>query len=205
MRRNQRIIEVADHLSRRDTDEFGLRKRDEDFIKSKLPFAISIDIFGSDFLHVTKRFYSKIPSHYSIGTDGLYSPWTGEQVWLFPPRKLLPSVIRRIKTELNLQAVLVTLVNKESSIGDWFLDQEGHAPDYVVSLIQFPVKVKMASDPESDSPIFNSFASTPHHCRFFIIDKNYVQNDKSKRCSKPKGQCHFCYGNDMISLQFVPN
>ena len=149
-RRTHTFIEVADALSRRSTDEYSLRRRDEEYIKKQVPFVCTLDVFASDFSHVCAKFYSKMPSMYSSGTDGMYSPWQ-EVCWIFPPRRLLANAIRRIHVEEGLVGVLIALKTTERLIEKWLFNDNDHAPPFVQDTWQYPMKVKMSSGQNNNS------------------------------------------------------
>ena len=196
--RSHPMLQHADLLSRRDTDEFSLRLRDSDYIKRQYPGYFSLDPFASEFLHQTEIFYSRFPAPKSSGTDGLHQPWRGHHVWLFPPRKLLPQTIYRLFTEVEFRGALVGLDNAEGIIKD-FLFTGGHAPSYCYKVFRFPVKIRMGTAMNSPDKIVNAFGNNWHDLVVLFIDKSWSQRDKRARCFYGRGQCQECGGNPCVT------
>ena len=196
--RSHALLEDADLLSRRDTDEFTLRNRDWGYIRGQYGVEFTVDIFASQFLHRAKKYYSKFPSRTSSGTDGLYQQWSQEHAWVFPPRKLLGPCIRRIQVEVDLRGALVGLDNSEGLIRS-ILFPNNHAPEWVWQVYKFPIKVRMGFSEQLSDAMRNSFSANWHDVVILFIDKSYTQNFLPARCFKKKGECRECGGNDYVT------
>ena len=196
--RSHSLLVEADALSRRDTDEYALRNRDFYYIREQYGADFSLDVFASRFLHRASKYYSKHPSIGSAGTDGLYQPWSGEDAWVFPPRKLIGAVIRRLEVEESFRGALVGLDNAEGLI-KMMLFPEGHAPSYVWQVYKYPIKIRMGySDAHSDS-MRNTFSDNWHDVVVLFVDKEFNQTYMPARCFKKKGECRTCGGNDYVT------
>ena len=196
--RSHALLEEADLLSRRDTDEFTLRNRDWGYIKWQYGKTFTLDVFASQFLFRAQKYYSKFPSRGSSGTDGLYQQWSQEEAWIFPPRKLLGPCIRRIQVEADLKGALVGLDNSEGLIRS-ILFPNNHAPEWVWQVYKFPIKVRMGFTEELSDAMRNNFSATWHDLIVLFIDKSYSQRFLPARCFKKRGECQECGGNDFVT------
>ena len=193
-------IMAADLAGRRDSDEHGLRLRDYNFILKHFGMDIGIDAFASEFFYVVPKFYSKIPSPNSSGSNGLLSPWN-DVMYLFPPRKMLGGVIQRIQSEKNLKAVLVVVDNTEDLVGKNLLEN-GHGPAFIFKILRFPVKIRMTSS-VNPTPVQNSFANSWHVALVLCIDKTRAPSPLEDRCIQAVGQCKDCDGNPLVRFEKI--
>lgn len=159
--RSHMLLVEADMLSRRDTDEYTLRNRDMEYIKWQYGSPFTLDVFASQFLFRATKFYSKFPSSMSSGTDGLYQPWAQEDVWMFPPRKLLGHCIQRLFSERSIRGALVALDNTEGLMKTLMFPQ-GHAPTFVYRVFRFPVKIRMGYKEDISDAMRNTFSDNWH-------------------------------------------
>lgn len=196
------LLRQVDAMGRRDTDEFSLRRRDMDFLRSQYPGTFTLDIFASDWLFQAPSFYSRFPTAKSSGADGLHQKWFGD-VWAFPPRKLLAQTIYRIFSERTFYGALVGIDTAEGHLRS-LLCREDHAHPMVMRLFRFPVKIRMASGTEDRNPVFNSFSATWHDVICMFINKDMIQQDMSVRCLQPKGRCRICPGNPSVWEAKIP-
>ena len=196
------LLKQVDAMGRRDTDEFGLRRRDSDFLKAQYPGSFTLDIFASDWMHQTKRFYSRFPTKKSAGSDGLHQEWSGD-VWAFPPRKLLAQTIYRIFSEKSFCGALLGIDTAEGHLRS-LLCENGHALPIVMRLFKFPVKIRMASGSEDRNPVFNSFSANWHDLICMFINKDMFQQDLAPRCLQPVGKCSQCPGNPSVWEEKYP-
>ena len=193
-------IQAADLAGRRDSDEFGLRLRDYNFIMQHFGMEVKIDAFASEFFFVVPKFYSKIPSPRSSGSNGLLSQWN-DVMYLFPPRKLLGGAIQRIQSERNLKAILVVMDNLEDLVGKNLLEN-GHGPSYVFKILRFPVKIRMTSS-VNPTPVHNSFANSWHMSLILCIDKTRASSPLEDRCLQAVGKCKHCDGNPLVRFERI--
>ena len=196
------LLRQVDAMGRRDTDEFGLRRRDMEYLRSQYPGTFSLDVFASDWIHQAQRFYSRFPTQKSSGSDGLHQEWFGD-IWAFPPRKLLAQTIYRIFSEKTFYGALLGLDSAEGHLTS-LLCRNGHAHPMVMRLFKFPVKIRMASGAENRHPVFNSFSANWHDLICLFINKDMIQQDLSPRCLQPPGRCHVCAGNSSVWEDKIP-
>ena len=196
------LLRQVDAMGRRDTDEFGLRRRDLEFLKHRYPRPFSLDVFASDWIHQAETFYSRFPTQKSAGADGLHQKWYGD-MWVFPPRKLLAQTIYRIFSEKTFYGALLGLDTAEGHLRS-LLCREGHAHPMVMRLFKFPVKIRMASGTEDRNPVFNSFSANWHTVICLFINKDMIQQDMAPRCLQPLGECQVCAGNPSVWEEKTP-
>ena len=197
--RSHDLLVEADMLSRRSTDEYSLRNRDMNYITFRYGSPFSLDVFASKFLHRAGKFYSKYPSPLSAGTDGLYQPWEDEEVWLFPPRKLLGQCIERLMVEARFRGALASFDNAEGLM-KMMLFPGDHAPAFVTQVLRFPVKIRMGFTDRLSDAVQNSFANTWHNLVVVFIDKEQVQTSLPERCFRERGDCRVCGGNPSVTF-----
>ena len=201
--RSHPLLEEADLLSRRSTDEFSLRDRDWDYVRRMYGRSFTLDVFGSKFLARAPRYFSKFPSESSAGTDGLHQPWEGEQVWMFPPRKMLGDCIRRILVEANLQGALCGLDNGEGFIRNE-LFPTGHAPPSAWLVMKWPVKVSMGYEESYSESIQSVFSNNWHTVVVIFFDTFQEQDYLPARCFQKEGKCTVCGGNKFVTDEKIP-
>ena len=200
--RENSLLKIVDAMGRRDTDEFGLRRRDSEYLKAQYPGIFTMDVFASDWIHQTKVFYSRFPTKKSAGSDGLHQEWFGD-VWAFPPRKLLAQTIYRIFSEKSFFGALLGIDTAEAHFQS-LLCSDGHAHPMVMRLLKFPIKIRMASGTEDRNPVFNSFSANWHDLICMFINKDMIQQDLSPRCLQPVGRCRQCAGNPSVWEEKYP-
>ena len=198
--RSHDLLVEADMLSRKDTDEYSLRNRDFQYVVRRFGEEFTLDAFASKFLHRTAKYYSRYPSPGSAGTDGLYQPWEGEVVWLFPPRKLLGQCIRRLQVESSFKGALISFDNAEG-LTKMMMFPDDHAPDYVSQVIRYPVKVRMSYTEDFSDSVQNSFSNNWHNLVVVFLDKQRRQSKLSARCFREKGSCAVCGGNESVTFE----
>ena len=200
--RSHYLLMEADMISRRDTDEYTLRNRDWRYLVGQYGQPFTLDVFASKFLHRTPIFFSKFPSPASSGTDGLHQPWTGHEVWLFPPRRLLAATIYRVQVEKNLSGAIATLDNAEGLMR-LLMFKGNHAPVYVYQVYKFPIKIRMGYFDSKQDAVKNQFSNTWHDLVVIFFDKNRTQSFLPARCFLPRGECQTCGGNDFVTFNKI--
>ena len=106
--RSEPEIELADLTIRFSSDEFCLLPR---LMKKILhdKDEPTLDVFASIEQHIAPKYYTRYPALGSAGSPGELCPWKDEVLWIFPPKSLILSAIRRFMNEDGIKGHLIII------------------------------------------------------------------------------------------------
>ena len=190
--RNEPEIELADQTIRFSTDEFRLPARlmTRILINKNQP---TLDVFASVEHNVAGNYYTRYPALGSAGSPGELCPWKDEILWIFPPKNLIITALRRFVHEDDIVGFFIIIGRANNVVKRFLLEDGRHLPDYVVSFANYVTKFKSTT---LESP----FLKKRHLIHVIEFNKKQVNNDLQSRCYFQT--CDVCGGNAKAFYQF---
>ena len=183
--RSEPEIELADLTIRFSSDEFRLLPR----VMKKIlddKDEPTLDVFASIEHFAATKYYTRYPALGSAGSPGELCPWKGEILWIFPPKRLILTALRRFMNEEGIRGYFVIIGKAQNAVKRFLLPDGRHLPDYVISFSNYVTKFKSTT---LESP----FLKKRHLLHVLEFDKNQTNSDLQSRCFSH--HCDVCGGN----------
>ena len=190
--RNEPEIVLADHTIRFSTDEFTLPTRlmTRILINKTQP---TLDVFASVEHYVAEKYFTRYPALGSAGSPGELCPWQDEILWIFPPKNLIITALRRFLHEDGIVGFFIIIGRANNAVRRFLLEDGRHLPDYVVSFENHVTKFKSTT---LESP----FLKKRHLVHIIEFNKKKVNSNLQSRCYYQV--CDVCGGNAKAFYQF---
>jgi hypothetical protein len=127
---SQEEIKSSDVLSRlREKEDLSVTPQAFERWCRHFQFTPTVDLFASRFSTKLPRFYSRMIDNQSIGTNAFLHPWSQEEVYAFPPQKL----IYRTLAKLAISSAPAMVVAQERPMEQWWHSLKRLSQDSLLS------------------------------------------------------------------------
>ena len=183
--RSEPEIELADQTIHLSSDEFKLPSRLMTRILSN-KVQPTLDVFASVANCISEKYFTRYPALGSAGSPGELCPWKGEVLWIFPPKNLILTALRRFMHEDGIRGYFVIIGKAQNVVKRFLLGDEKHLPNYIFSFANYVTKFKSTT---LESP----FLKKRHLIHVLEFDKTRINSDLKSRCYFQS--CDVCGGN----------